>query len=293
MKSKTNLKTVIVDTEKNKRSWMEKFNKTILYLFLSFGVGITFFPFYYMLVLATRSREEIFNFPPPLWFGGSSWDNLQILLEKLPFFQNIFNSIIVSSLATLLVLFFCSLGGYGFAKYNFKGKEKLFFLMLASMMIPSLLSIIPWFIMMRYFGWINSFKPLIIPGAANAFGIFLMRQFMEDIPNEIIDAARIDGAGEFKIYYKIALPLSKPGLATLSILTYLGAWNNFMGPLLVLQEKSKYTISVALSKLNGNFETPWGATMMGTALGVLPIVIVFILASKRFISGLTAGATKG
>lgn len=116
---------------------------------------------------------------------------------------------------------------------------------------------------------------------------------MEEIPDEIIDAARIDGAGEFEIYYKIALPLSKPGMATLGILTFLGSWNNFMGPLLVLQEKTKYTIPVALSKLNGNFETPWGATMMGTALGVFPIVLAFVLASKYFISGLTTGATKG
>ena len=278
----------------NKRNKiMAKIKKAILYLILISGVVITFFPFYYMMVLATRSRSEIFSFPPPLWFGDSVTNNLTILLDKLPFFQNIFNSIIVSTFATLLVLFFCSLGGYGFAKYDFKGKEKLFFLMLASMMIPPLLSIIPWFIMMRFFGWVNSFKPLIIPGAANAFGIFLMRQFMEDIPDEIIDAARIDGAGEFEIYYRIAIPLSKPGLATLSILTFLSSWNNFMGPLLILQEKTKYTIPVALSKLNGNFETPWGATMMGTALGVLPIVIVFIMASKRFISGLTRGATKG
>ena len=278
----------------NKRNKIiAKMKKAFLYLILIVGVVITFFPFYYMMVLATRSRSEIFSFPPPLWFGDSVTNNLTILLDKLPFFQNIFNSIIVSTFATLLVLFFCSLGGYGFAKYDFKGKEKLFFLMLASMMIPPLLSIIPWFIMMRFFGWVNSFKPLIIPGAANAFGIFLMRQFMEDIPDEIIDAARIDGAGEFEIYYRIAIPLSKPGLATLSILTFLSSWNNFMGPLLILQEKTKYTIPVALSKLNGNFETPWGATMMGTALGVLPIVIVFIMASKRFISGLTRGATKG
>ncbi|MCF8009144.1 MAG: carbohydrate ABC transporter permease [Halanaerobiales bacterium] len=269
------------------------FNKTILYLILIIGVVITFFPFYYMMVLATKVRSEIFSFPPPLWFGNSALINLNILLDKLPFFKNILNSVIVSTFATLLVLFFCSLGGYGFAKYNFKGKEKIFFLMLASMMIPPLLSIIPWFIMMRFFGWVNSFKPLIIPGAANAFGIFLMRQFMEKIPDEIIDAARIDGAGEFEIYYKIAIPLSKPGLATLSILTFLTSWNNFMGPLLILQDKFMYTIPVALSKLNGNFETPWGATMMGTALGVLPIVIVFIMASKRFISGLTRGATKG
>lgn len=293
MKSKEDSKSKISGVNEKGRKWADRIKKTILYLILSFGVVITFFPFYYMLVLATRSREEIFNFPPPTWFGDSAVNNLQILLDKLPFFQSILNSILVSTLATLLVLFFCSLGGYGFAKYNFRGKEKLFFLMLVSMMIPKLLSIIPWFIMMRSFGWINTFKPLIIPGAANAFGIFLMRQFMEDIPDEIIDAARIDGAGEFEIYYKIALPLSKPGLATLSILTFLGAWNNFMGPLLVLQEKSMYTIPVALSKLNGNFETPWGATMMGTALGVLPIIIVFIMASKRFISGLTAGATKG
>ena len=290
-KDKLQKSTYKFNNKKNKI--MAKIKKVILYLILILGVVITFFPFYYMMVLATRCRSEIFCFPPPLWFGNSIMANITILLDKLPFFQNIFNSIIVSTLATLLVLFFCSLGGYGFAKYNFKGKEKLFFLMLASMMIPPLLSIIPWFIMMRFFGWINSFKPLIIPGAANAFGIFLMRQFMEDIPDEVIDAARIDGAGEFEIYYKIAIPLSKPGLATLSILTFLSSWNNFMGPLLILQEKTKYTIPVALSKLHGNFETPWGATMMGTALGVLPIVIVFIMASKRFISGLTRGATKG
>ena len=290
-KDKVQESTYNYNNKKNKI--MAKIKKVFLYLILISGVVITFFPFYYMMVLATRSRSEIFSFPPPLWFGDSVTNNLTILLDKLPFFQNIFNSIIVSTFATLLVLFFCSLGGYGFAKYDFKGKEKLFFLMLASMMIPPLLSIIPWFIMMRFFGWVNSFKPLIIPGAANAFGIFLMRQFMEDIPDEIIDAARIDGAGEFEIYYRIAIPLSKPGLATLSILTFLSSWNNFMGPLLILQEKTKYTIPVALSKLNGNFETPWGATMMGTALGVLPIVIVFIMASKRFISGLTRGATKG
>ncbi|MDZ7672490.1 MAG: carbohydrate ABC transporter permease [Halanaerobiales bacterium] len=282
-----------LQNNKFKNKVLPKIYKIILYFILILGVVITFFPFYYMMVLATRCRSEIFCFPPPLWFGDSALINLQILLEKLPFFQNILNSVIVSTFATLLVLFFCSLGGYGFAKYDFKGKEKLFFLMLASMMIPPLLSIIPWFIMMRFFGWINSFKPLIIPGAANAFGIFLMRQFMADIPKEIIDAARIDGAGEFEIYYKIAMPLSKPGLATLSILTFLATWNNFMGPLLILQDKTKYTIPVALSKLNGNFETPWGATMMGTALGVLPIVIVFVMASKRFISGLTRGATKG
>nr|WP_275579354.1 carbohydrate ABC transporter permease [Halanaerobacter jeridensis] len=190
-------------------------------------------------------------------------------------------------------MFFCALGGYGFAKYDFKWKSQLFFLMLGTMMIPALLRIIPWFIMMRQFGWINTFWPLIIPGIANPFGIFLMKQFMDDIPNSIIDAARIDGCSEFQIFYKMALPLSLPGLGTLGILTFLASWNRYMQPLLILQEKSMYTIPVALSKLQGKIDQNWGAQMVGTTLAIAPIIIAFVLASKQFISGITEGATKG
>lgn len=192
-----------------------------------------------------------------------------------------------------MTLFFCSLGGYGFAKYEFKGKEKFFFLMLATIMIPGLLSIIPWFILMSKFNWLNTFYPLIIPGIANAFGIFLMRQFMEDIPDDIIDSARIDGCGEFEIFIRIILPMSLPALGTLGILTFLGSWNNYMQALLILHDDTLFTIPVALSKLGGKIDQNWGAQMAGTTLAIAPIVIAYVLASKQFISGITEGATKG
>lgn len=267
--------------------------KALLYLILLAGVVATLFPFYYMLVLATQTRANIFSFPPPLWFGTAFKENLTTLLNAVPFYRNILNSIFVATSATVLTLFFCALGGYGFAKYDFKGKEKLFFLMLATMMVPMLLGVIPWFIMMRNFGWINTFYPLIIPGIANPFGIFLMRQFIENIPDELVEAARIDGCGEFEIFWRMIIPLSLPGLGTLGILTFLGSWNNYMQALLVLQEKTKFTIPVALSMLQGKIDQNWGAQMVGTTLAIAPIIIVFILASKQFISGITAGATKG
>lgn len=267
--------------------------KALLYLILLAGVVATLFPFYYMLVLATQTRANIFSFPPPLWFGTAFKENLTTLLNAVPFYRNILNSIFVATSATVLTLFFCALGGYGFAKYDFKGKEKLFFLMLATMMVPMLLGVIPWFIMMRNFGWINTFYPLIIPGIANPFGIFLMRQFIENIPDELVEAARIDGCGEFEIFWRMIIPLSLPGLGTLGILTFLGSWNNYMQALLVLQEKTKFTIPVALSMLQGKIDQNWGAQMVGTTLAIAPIVIVFIFASKQFISGITAGSTKG
>lgn len=271
----------------------DKTIKLILYLILILGVIVTLFPFYYMLVLATKSNTEIFSYPPPVWFGNNFRNNLQTLLNALPFFRNILNSIIVATVSTVLTLFFCSLGGYGFAKYEFKGKEKLFFLMLATMMIPGLLAIIPWFILMSKFNWLNTFYPLIIPGIANAFGIFLMRQFMEDIPDDIIDSARIDGCGEFEIFIRIILPMSLPALGTLGILTFLGSWNNYMQALLILHDDILFTIPVALSKLGGKIDQNWGAQMAGTTLAIAPMVIAYVLASKQFISGITEGATKG
>jgi len=277
----------------NSGKFTKKLKKILLYIVLLAGVLATLFPFFYMIVLATRGRSEIFNYPPPLWFGDSLEDNYQTLMASLPFYKNILNSLIVSTSATLLTLFFCALGGYGFAKYEFKGKDKLFFLMLATMMIPMLLGVIPWYIMMTKFGWLNSFKPLIIPGAANAFGIFLMTQFMEDIPDELMEAARIDGAGEFEMFYKIVLPLSLPGLGTLAILTFLGSWNNYLQALLVLETEAKFTIPVALSMLRGKVDQNWGAQMVGTAMGIAPIIGVFILASKQFIAGITEGSMKG
>lgn len=269
-------------------------SKTLLYLVLILGVFITAFPFYWMFVLATLSRGEIFTFPPTMWFGSNLVENYHNLLSFVPFFRNIWNSFYIATMATVTTLFFCSLGAYGFAMYDFKGKDVLFSLMLGTMMIPGVLSTIPWFIMMRHFGWVDQPRALYVGGMASAFGIFLLRQYMESaIPRDLQDAARIDGCGEFAIYRRIVLPLIGPGLGALAMVTFIGSWNNFMGALIIMKQRITYTVPVALRSLQGDISTDYGAVMFGTALGILPILIVFLIASQQIISGLTAGAIKG
>lgn len=268
--------------------------RILMYLVLILGVIITAFPFYWMFVLATLSRGEIFSFPPPMWFGSNAVENFHNLMSFVPFFRNIWNSLYIASMSTVTTLFFCSLGAYGFAMYDFKGKEPLFAIMLGTMMIPGVLSTIPWFIMMRTFGWINQPRALYVGGMANAFGIFLLRQYMESaIPRDLLDAARIDGCGEFEMYWRVVLPLSAPGLGALAMVTFIGSWNNFMGALIILKERSTFTVPVALRSLQGMISTDYGAVMFGTAMSVLPILVIFLLASQQIISGLTAGAIKG
>lgn len=268
--------------------------KICLYLPLLLWTVITVYPFWYMMVLSTRSLSEIFAFPPPMWFGRALAENYRILMERLPFWRNVWNSVYIAVMATVTTLFFCSLGGYGFAIYEFKGKKVLFNMMLATLMIPALLGIIPFFIMMRFFGWINTPRALYLPGAASAYGIYLLRQYITGaVPLALIDAARIDGCSEFGIYRRIVLPIIKPGLAALGIITFLGSWDNFMSALVILREKMTYTIPVALRSFQGQAQTDYGAIMVGASIAVLPLVIVFLFMSRQLIAGLTYGAVKG
>ncbi len=256
---------------------------------------LTTAPFYLLFVWATHTRETIFSAPPPLWFGDDLWRNYVALLKQIPFWRNMFNSIYVAVMATVTTLFFCSLGGFGFAMYSFRGKKWLFATLLVTLMIPPLLNLIPYFLIIKFLGWIDTFRALWVPGMASAFGIFLMRQFFaSSMSKELMDAARIDGASEHRIYWSIALPLIKPGLATLGLLTFIGSWNNFLGPLVVLQSESTYTLPLILRRLQGLGQTiDWGSVMLGTALAVLPLLIIFFIASKQVIEGLTQGAVKG
>jgi ABC-type glycerol-3-phosphate transport system permease component len=193
-----------------------------------------------------------------------------------------------------LVLFFCSLGGYGFAKFRFPGRNGLFALLLATLMVPAVIGLIPSFVIMRYLGWIDTWYPLIVPGIANAFGIFWMRQYIDSaIPSDLMDAARIDGAHEFRIYWNVVVPVITPALGALAILTFLGKWNDFQWPLLILKDETKYTLPVALSTLRSLQGTDIGVQILGAAGAILPIMVVFLLASRQFISGITAGAVKG
>jgi len=267
---------------------------TALYAVLIIGSLITVFPFYFMLVTSTHRSETILRIPPPLWFGDRLVANYNDLLAALPFWNSLWNSVAIAAIHTALVLFFCSLGGYGFAKFRFPGREPLFAFLLATLMVPGALGLIPSFIIMRNLGWIDTWYPFIIPGIANAFGIFWMRQYIDQaIPNDLMDAARIDGAHEFRIYWNVIVPVIVPALGALAILTFIGSWNNFFFPLLILKDEAKYTLPVALSTLRSLRGTEIGVQILGAAGAILPILIVFVVASRQFMSGLTAGAVKG
>lgn len=268
--------------------------KVLLYGVLIAGVVITVFPFFWMFVLATLSRREIFGFPPELWFGDYALVNMSNLLGYVPFLRNMWNSFYIAGMATVTALFFCSLAAFGFAMYEFKFKRTLFIIMISTLMIPPVLTIIPWFILMRFFGWVNEPRALWLPGMANAFGIFLLKQYIESaVPKDFMDAGRIDGCTEFRIYRSIILPVITPGLGALGMITFINNWNNFLQALIILRERTAYTIPVALSSLQGMISTDYGAVMFGTAISTLPILIAFIFFSNRIIEGLTAGAVKG
>jgi len=266
----------------------------LLYALLIGLALLTAFPFYYMLVASTLRTSDILTIPPPLWFGSALIQNYTDLLAGLPFWNALFNSFAISSIHTVLVLFFCSLGGYGFAKFVFPGRNGLFAFLLATLMVPGAIGLIPSFVIMRYLGWIDTWYPLIVPGIANAFGIFWMRQYITSaVPVDMMDAARIDGAHEFRIYWNIILPIIIPALGALGILTFMGKWNEFQFPLLILKDEAKYTLPVALSTLRSLRGTEIGVQILGSTGAILPILTVFVIASRQFMSGLTAGAVKG
>ena len=263
------------------------------YAIVGLGAIIMLAPFYFMFVFATHSRTEIFSLPPPMFFGDDFFNNLKILTERMPFWRNLGWSLYVALASTALTLLFCSMGGYAFALFEFRYKNALFGLVMGTMLLPSFMNMIPTFMIMDALGWIDQPKALYIPGAASAFGIFLMRQFVTtSIPKDLIEAARMDGCSELGIYARIVLPLLKPALGTLGLITFIASWNNFIGPLIVMRSPDMYTLPLALRSLQSPVNTEWGALMTGSAIATLPLVVLFVLSSRQLISGLTAGAVK-
>lgn len=263
--------------------------------YLVVGIGALFMlaPFWLMFVFATHSRSEIFNLPPPLWFGDDLAANFKLLTERIPFWRNLGWSIYVALMATVLTLLFCSMAGYAFALMEFRFKKALFGLVMATMLLPSFMNMIPMFMIMDALGWIDQQRALYVPGAASAFGIFLMRQFAASaVPKELVEAARMDGCGEFSIYWRIVLPLMKPALGTLALITFIQSWNNFINPLIVMRSLGNYTLPLALRSLQSTLNTEWGALMCGSAIATIPLIVLFAITSRQLIAGLTAGAVK-
>jgi len=258
----------------------------IIYVFLTLGALMMAVPYAWMIVTSIKPIEEIQAYPPRFFVENPTIKPYLDLFRLFKMGRYIFNSILVATIVTLGNIFFASLAGFAFAKHRFWGRDKLFFMFLGAIMIPWQVNIIPGFVIIKKLGWLNTYYALIIPNLALAFGIFLCRQFIYSIPNDLMDAAKIDGCGEFTIYRLIIFPLIKPVLATLAIFTFLGQWNSFVWPLVVIHTAKMRTVPLALSVLNSQFGSNFGMVMAGATCVTIPVLIVFISFQKFFIKGI-------
>ncbi|SES30466.1 carbohydrate ABC transporter permease [Salipaludibacillus aurantiacus] len=275
---------------KNKTTTILK--KIGLYTLLGIGVFLSMFPFYWMFIGATNPSGAIFSMPPNLVPGDHFFENLRNLNENVGIWRVIMNSLIITLTFTVVSVMICSAAGFAFAKYQFKGRDPIFFMLLLAIMIPYHVTLIPLFELMANVGWLNTYQAVILPHLAYPFAIFLMRQNMRSIPNSLLEAARVDGAGEMRIFFTVVLPTMRPALAAVAIFLFMFQWNNFLWPLVVLGDSSMYTLPVALSSLVGMSRIDYGQIMLGTTLSTLPIMVFFLLLQRQFISGILGGSVK-
>ncbi len=267
--------------------------KIALYLFLIFTGFLTLAPFIWMISASFMADGEASVYPPKFIPNEFTLNQYKNLFSRLNVARYFFNSFFLAVSITFISLFFNSMAGYAFAKYRFKGKKKLFKLLLSSMVIPAQVTMLPLFLMLKEIGVINTYMAIIIPGLANIFGIFLIRQYALSIPDSLIEAAKIDGAGDFQIYLRVILPLAMPILVTLAIFTFMVAWNDFLWPLIALTDNSMYTLPVALANLVGEHQKDPELMMAGSVVTILPVIIVFLILQKYYIKGIMLGGVKG
>jgi len=257
------------------------------------GVLLTAIPFIYMITASFRDQGELYSLPvtimPREWHGH----NYIKLFDDTDFVIWYGNTIFTAGIRTIIGVYFAALAGAAFAKYNFRFKRLCFFLVLATLTLPFHALLIPLFLMMRDFGWIDTYLAIIMPGIVGAFNIFLMRQYIEAVPDELMDAARIDGASEFGIFHRIILPLVRPALGVVAILIFVNTWNDFLWPLIVLHDDKKYLLSIGIATMDGPYDVEVGAIMAASFLSTLPILIIFVLMQRQIIAGLTQGAIRG
>jgi multiple sugar transport system permease protein len=267
---------------------------TLAYIFITLGALTMVIPFLWMISTALKEPGQIFSMPP-VWIPKPIvWTNFTRAWSSLPFGLFSMNSFKVSILGTVGTLVSCSWAAYAFARLRFPFKNVLFTLILATMMIPGQITMIPVFVIMKYLGWYDTHFPLWVPHFfGSAFGTFLLRQFFMALPAELDDAAKIDGCNPLQIYYKIFLPLSKPALATLGVLTFLSSWNSLLGPVIYLKTIEKFTLMIGLSFFQGQYFTDYSLLMSGSLISLLPIILLYIVAQKYFVQGIALTGIKG
>ncbi|SDN09737.1 alpha-1,4-digalacturonate transport system permease protein [Fictibacillus solisalsi] len=270
----------------------KKIKTTVIFLVLCGMAFLFLLPFIWMLSTALKTPAEVTAKDTHIIPDKLMWSNFSDALHAAPFAGYVGNSLIVSILAVILTVFINCLAGYAFAKYKFRGRNILFLMILSTLIIPVQITMIPNFYILKYLGWINSYAGLIVPRAAEAFGLFLARQYIMNIPDSLIEAARIDGASEFKIFRKVILPNIKPLIAVLVIFTFMWRWNELAWPLIAVSEQSMYTVQLGLAMLKGEHFINWTQLMSLTLLSVIPILIVFLIFQRYFIKGMVGSGMK-
>jgi len=260
---------------------------------LLFAVFLLIMPYLYMVSASFKEGSEIFSIPIKILPEGLYMGNYELLFGETNFSRWFLNSVFVSLSRMAIAILVSVMAGYAFAKFDFRFKNLLFVFVLATLTLPIYVLIVPLYDMMVSLGWTDRYVALILPFAAQAIGVFLARQYLLSIPDEILDAARVDGANEWVVFWRVVLPISTPVMAVLGILFFTTAWNDFIWPLVVMTEDSKFPVALGLPTLLGPYSQEYGAVMAGSFLSTLPIIIVFLIAQRRFIEALTAGAVKG
>lgn len=271
------------------------------YVILTIAGLIFLYPLLWMMYNSTRSAGQIMTDPLGISVHHLSLSSYRSMFNVVPLATGFLNTGIVVVIKGLITMVFCPLAGYGFAKYTFPGKNLLFGVLLATFMLPTLVLIVPLLLEMSTLGWVNTYQALILPGSIDAFSIFWMRQVIEAVPDELLDAARIDGCGEFGIFVRIVAPVIRPGLAALAVLTFVNIYNDFVWPVIITNDVRHQTLQVMLStlaqsisssQLGANFGNIWGQTLAASTIASLPVLIVFIILQRHFVSGLLSGSAK-
>jgi multiple sugar transport system permease protein len=272
---------------------MKRIGTVLVYLILIIIAVTMIMPFIWMISTSLMGEFEVYQFPPKFLPSIIKWTNFKEAMTMQPFGRFFINTMIVSLASVLGQLIFCSMAAYAFARLHFRWRNKVFGLYIATMMIPAIVTIIPAFLIITVFGWMNTYWALFAPTLSSIWGIFLLKQFFQTIPKDLEDAARIDGASEFTIFWRIVLPLSKPALATLAIFAFMGSWKDFLWPLIVTNRTDMRTVEVGIAGFSSMYSTDWPHQMAAAVVVMLPIVLVFIFAQKYFVRGITLTGIKG
>lgn len=266
----------------------------LTYVLLTIGSILMILPFLLMVTLALSPSDKVLTYPPLLIPTELTSQNFKDVMEAGNFFRYFINSLLISVITTAGQMITCSMAGYAFARLDFRYKNQIFLIFLATMMIPTQVNLVPLFSLMQKLGWVNTYFALVVPGLFSAFGIFLMRQYFLTLPKELEDSGKIDGCTQWGIFWKIFFPLAVPSLAALGIFSFITTWNSFLWPLLVTNSETLRTLPVGLAAFKSSFReiTNWSLLMAGTLISVVPAILVFIAGQKYFISGITSGSVK-